>query len=48
MPTEVRLLREVEYEHIMRVYELTGRNETQTAKLLGISVNTLKKKLAEQ
>ena len=44
---DTRPLREVEREHIMRVYESTGRNKTQTAKLLSISVNTLKKKLAQ-
>ena len=43
--SEASLLRRVVHEHIMRVYESTGRNKTQTAKLLGISVNTLKKKL---
>ncbi len=41
--SEALLLRRVVHEHIMRVYESTGRNKTQTAKLLGISVNTLKK-----
>ena len=44
--SEASPLRRVVHEHIMRVYESTGRNKTQTAKLLGISVNTLKKKLA--
>ena len=39
-------LAEVERRHILRVYEATGRNKTQTAKVLGISPQTLHRKLA--
>ncbi len=34
-----------EREHIMRAYEATGRNKVQTARILGIGLNTLRRKL---
>jgi DNA-binding NtrC family response regulator len=36
---------EVEKEHILKVYHQMGRNKSQTAKLLGIGLNTLRRKL---
>jgi two-component system response regulator AtoC len=39
-------LAEVERRHILRVYKATGNNKTQTAKVLGISSQTLHRKLA--
>jgi DNA-binding NtrC family response regulator len=39
------LLAEVESTHIVRTYDQTGRNKTQTARLLGIGMNTLRRKL---
>jgi transcriptional regulator with PAS, ATPase and Fis domain len=39
-------LTEVEKAHILRVYELTQRNKSQTAKVLDIGLNTLRRKLA--
>jgi two-component system, NtrC family, response regulator AtoC len=38
-------LAEAEKCHILRVYEKTGTNKTQSAKLLGIGLNTLRRKL---
>ena len=38
-------LLEVEKEHILNVYNQTGGNKSQTAKLLGIGLNTLRRKL---
>ena len=32
-------------EDILKVYESTGRNKTRTARLLGIGINTLRRKL---
>ncbi len=39
-------LAEVERVHIIKVYEETVRNKLRTAKLLGIGLNTLRRKLA--
>jgi len=39
-------LTEVEKGHILKVYEQTGRNKSQTAKFLTIGLNTLRRKLA--
>ena len=39
------LLAEVEKAHILRVYEGTGENKAQTAKLLDIGLSTLRRKL---
>lgn len=36
---------EIEKQHILKVYEKTGKNKTQTAKLLEIGLNTLRRKL---
>ena len=38
-------LAEVEKTHILKVYEKTARNKSQTAKLLNIGLNTLRRKL---
>jgi DNA-binding NtrC family response regulator len=46
-PTQVRTLAEVEQEHILAVYAQTGQNKSQTAKLLGIGLNTLRRKLEQ-
>jgi DNA-binding NtrC family response regulator len=35
----------VEKEYILKVYEQTGRNKAQTSKLLGIGLNTLRRRL---
>lgn len=37
---------ELERRHIVKVYEQTGRNKSQTARLLAIGLNTLRRKLA--
>ncbi|MBI5592844.1 MAG: sigma-54-dependent Fis family transcriptional regulator [Deltaproteobacteria bacterium] len=41
----VQSLSELEREHIFRVYEQTGKNKSMTARLLGIGLNTLRRKL---
>jgi DNA-binding NtrC family response regulator len=38
-------LAEVEKVHILKTYEATGRNKVQTAKILGIGLNTLRRRL---
>ena len=38
-------LTEIERHHIVKVYHLTGRNKAQTARILGIGLNTLRRKL---
>ncbi len=38
-------LADVEKKHILKVYEKTGKNKSQTARLLGIGLNTLRRKL---
>jgi DNA-binding NtrC family response regulator len=38
-------LREVERRHIIDTFERLSRNYTRTARALGISINTLKRKL---
>ncbi len=38
-------LARVEQEHILAAYRQTGRNKSQTARLLGIGLNTLRRKL---
>jgi DNA-binding NtrC family response regulator len=40
-------LAELEKRHIMRALQQTGQNRTHAAKLLGISVRTLRNKLAD-
>ena len=42
----IRSLAEVEKEHILNTYERTGENKSRTARLLGIGLNTLRRKLA--
>lgn len=36
---------EVEKKHIVAVYERTGRNKAHASELLGIGLNTLRRKL---
>jgi DNA-binding NtrC family response regulator len=43
--TRMMPLAEAEKCHILKVYEQTGSNKTQSAKLLGIGLNTLRRKL---
>jgi two-component system response regulator AtoC len=38
-------LAQVEKNHILKVYGLAGKNKSQTTKLLGIGINTLRRKL---
>jgi two-component system, NtrC family, response regulator AtoC len=38
-------LAQMEKSHILKVYRQTGNNKSQTARLLGIALNTLRKKL---
>jgi len=38
-------LAQIEKSHIIRAYKLMGRNKSQTARLLGIGLNTLRRKL---
>ena len=38
-------LSEIEKSHIIKAYELTGRNKSRTARRLGIGLNTLRRKL---
>lgn len=38
-------LAEIEKAHILKAYNHTGRNKSQTAKVLGIGLNTLRRKL---
>ncbi len=40
-----RSLSEIEKEHILQLYIKTGRNKSKTAQLLGIGLNTLRRKL---
>jgi DNA-binding NtrC family response regulator len=40
-------LAEVEKAHVIKVYEGAGRNKSQAARLLGIGLNTLRRKLKE-
>jgi len=39
-------LREIEKEYILKIYNRTDKNKVSTAKLLGIGINTLSRKLA--
>jgi two-component system response regulator AtoC len=39
-------LAEMEKAHILKMYDHTGRNKSQSARLLGVSLNTLRRKLA--
>ncbi len=40
-------LAKVEQDYIIKIYEQTGRNKAQTSKLLGIGLNTLRRRLDE-
>jgi len=42
---QVKSLAEVERDHILKTYRLAGGNKSRTAKLLGIGLNTLRRKL---
>ncbi len=42
---EIAQLSQIEKSHIINVYKLTNRNKSQTARLLGIGLNTLRRKL---
>ena len=42
---DVLPLAHIEKSHIIKTYDLTGRNKSQTARLLGIGLNTLRRKL---
>jgi len=42
----IQPLAEVEKVHILRAYKQTGENKSKTARLLGIGLNTLRRKLA--
>ena len=44
-PSEATTLAEAEKCHILQVYEQTNQNKTQSAKILGIGLNTLRRKL---
>ena len=41
----IATLEQVEKEHILDVYNLMGKNKSQTARSLGIGLNTLRRKL---
>ena len=43
--SSVTSLEEVEKTHILKIYEQTGKTKTQTAQLLSIGLNTLRRKL---
>jgi transcriptional regulator of acetoin/glycerol metabolism len=45
MSDDIAPLAQIEKSHIIRAYKLTGRNKSQTARLLGIGLNTLRRKL---
>ncbi len=40
-------LAEVEKRHILKMYAATGKNKSQTARILGIGLNTLRRKLKD-
>ncbi len=41
----IATIADVEKNHILKVYKKTGENKSQTARLLGIGLNTLRRKL---
>ena len=45
VPAAIATLEQVEKDHILSVYNLMGQNKTQTARSLGIGLNTLRRKL---
>jgi len=42
---QVAPLKEIELQHILKIYNQTGKNKTQTAEILQIGLNTLRRKL---
>jgi DNA-binding NtrC family response regulator len=42
---EIQSLAQVEKAHILKVYRMTGRNKCQTARLLGVGLSTVRRKL---
>ncbi len=44
-PVKFTSIEQMEREHIAKVYKMFNRNKTQTAKALGMAINTLKTKL---
>ena len=44
-PQDIMPLVQIEKSHIIRTYKLTGQNKSRTARLLGIGLNTLRRKL---
>ena len=45
MSDSIAALSEVEKEHILKVYHHFSKNKTQTARILEIGLNTLRRKL---
>ncbi len=45
LPAAIAPLARVEQAHILRIYNQTSRNKSKTARLLGIGLNTLRRKL---
>ena len=45
VPEGILPLSDIEKSHIVKVYALTGRNKSRTARRLGIGLNTLRRKL---
>jgi DNA-binding protein Fis len=46
-PEPLPTLAELEKDHIVRVYRMTDRNKAESARMLGIGINTLRRKLSE-
>lgn len=46
-PIPLRTLAEVEKEHIIQIYRLSQENKSESARMLGIGLNTLRRKLQE-
>ena len=44
--SRIKPLAEIEKTHILLAYRQTGENKSKTARLLGIGLNTLRRKLA--
>jgi transcriptional regulator with PAS, ATPase and Fis domain len=44
-PGGILPISEIEKSHIIKVYDLTGRNKSRTARILDIGLNTLRRKL---
>jgi DNA-binding NtrC family response regulator len=39
-------LEEIERQHVLRAYEQSGQNKIRAARVLGIGINTLRRKLS--